>query len=55
VPVGNPTGVRGAARAPLSNPAYRQPWDSIPKKDPDKLNLNPLAQQLAALMGVHEK
>ncbi|ROZ93701.1 mammalian cell entry protein, partial [Gordonia sp. OPL2] len=55
VPVGNPTGVRGAARAPLSNPDYAQPWDSTPKKDPDKLNLNPLAQQLAALMGVHEK
>lgn len=55
VPLGNPTGVRGAARAPYANPAYPQPWDSTPKKDPDKLNLNPLATQLAALMGVHAK
>ncbi|MYR08606.1 MCE family protein [Gordonia sp. SID5947] len=55
VPVGNPTGVRSADRAALANPAYKQPWDNIPKKDPDRLNLNPLAQQLAALMGVHPK
>ncbi|MDQ6345511.1 hypothetical protein NO268_08690, partial [Campylobacter jejuni] len=26
VPLGNPTGVRGAARAPYANPAYPQPW-----------------------------
>ncbi|GAA3699322.1 MCE family protein [Gordonia hankookensis] len=55
VPVGNPTGVRSAGRAALANPAYKQPWDNTPKKDPDRLNLNPLAQQLAALMGVHPK
>ena len=55
VPVGNPTGVRSADRAAYANPEFKQPWDSIPKKDPDRLNLNPLAQQLAALMGVHEK
>ncbi|GAB88995.1 MCE family protein [Gordonia rhizosphera] len=52
VPVGNPTSVRGGARAVYANPAYPQPWDDIPKKDPDKLNLNPLARQLALLMGV---
>ncbi|MFW0787997.1 mammalian cell entry protein, partial [Gordonia sp. CPCC 206044] len=55
VPVGNPTGVRGAERATLANPDHSQPWDKTPKKDPDKLNLNPLAQQLATLMGVHAK
>ncbi|WAC56694.1 MCE family protein [Gordonia sp. SL306] len=55
VPVGNPTGVRSADRAAFANPAYKQPWDNTPKKDPDRLNLNPLAQQLAALMGVHPK
>ncbi|AZG48596.1 MCE family protein [Gordonia insulae] len=53
VPVGNPTGVRGAARAALANPAMRQPWDGVAKKDPDRLDLNPLARQLATLMGVH--
>ncbi|ASR01904.1 MULTISPECIES: MCE family protein [Gordonia] len=55
VPLGNPTGVRSAERAKYANPAYPQPWDSTPKKDPDKLNLNPLAQQLAALLGVRPK
>ena len=53
VPVGNPTAVRGADRAALANPDYPQPWDNTPKKDPDKLNLNPLAMQLAWLTGVH--
>ncbi|GAC66587.1 MCE family protein [Gordonia soli] len=55
VPFGNPTSVRGAARAPYANPAFTQPWDSTPKKDPDRLDLNPLAQQLAGLMGVHAR
>ncbi|WP_412475531.1 MCE family protein [Gordonia sp. LUNF6] len=55
VPEGNPTSVRGANRAALANPYIAQPWDNTPKKDPDKLNLNPLATQLAALMGVHPK
>ncbi|NLG47801.1 MlaD family protein [Gordonia sp. (in: high G+C Gram-positive bacteria)] len=55
VPVGNPTGVRSANRAALANPYMDQPWDNTPKKDPDKLNLNPLATQLAALMGVHAR
>ncbi|MFW0792168.1 MlaD family protein, partial [Gordonia sp. CPCC 205333] len=49
VPQGSPTGVRSAERAALANPAYRQPWDNKPKKDPDKLNLTPLAQQIATL------
>ncbi|MGV9671869.1 MULTISPECIES: MCE family protein [unclassified Gordonia (in: high G+C Gram-positive bacteria)] len=52
VPLGNPTGVRGAARTVYADPDTAQPWDATPKKDPDKLNLTPLAQQLATLMGV---
>ncbi|MGV9826374.1 MULTISPECIES: MCE family protein [unclassified Gordonia (in: high G+C Gram-positive bacteria)] len=52
VPFGNPTGVRSAQRVEYANPDTPQPWDSTPKKDPDKLNLNPLATQLAYLMGV---
>lgn len=53
VPVGNPTAVRGADRpARLTNPSIAQPWDDTPKKDADKLDLNPLARQLAALLGV---
>lgn len=55
VPVGNPTGVRSANRAALANPDFVQPWDNKPKADPDKLNLNPIATQLANLMGVHAK
>ncbi|SIS23829.1 phospholipid/cholesterol/gamma-HCH transport system substrate-binding protein, partial [Williamsia sterculiae] len=50
---GNPTDVRGAGRAVLSDPSIPQPWDGTPKKDPDTLNLNPLATQLATLLGVH--
>ncbi|MEZ5210272.1 MlaD family protein [Gordonia sp. (in: high G+C Gram-positive bacteria)] len=53
VAVGNPTGVRSANRAALANPDFPQPWDKTPKKMPDTLNLNPLATQLAWLMGVH--
>ncbi|WHU45473.1 MCE family protein [Gordonia sp. L191] len=52
VPQGNPTGVRSAARTVYANPNTPQPWDSTPKKDPDRLDLTPLARQLAALMGV---
>lgn len=55
VPFGNPTSVRGADRVKYANPATPQPWDNTPKKDPDKLNLNPLAQQLAGLMGIRPK
>ncbi|GED98714.1 MCE family protein [Gordonia crocea] len=53
VPQGSPTSVRGAARATLANPNIPQPWDNKPKKDPDRLDLNPLAWQLAWLLGVH--
>ncbi|WP_253663608.1 MCE family protein [Williamsia maris] len=49
---GNPTVVRGAQNAKYDDPATTQPWDNKPKKDPDKLNLNPLAAQIAALLGV---
>ncbi|WP_132991947.1 MCE family protein [Gordonia zhaorongruii] len=55
VPTGSPTAVRGANNADLANPAYRQPWDGKPKKDADKLNLNPIATQLARLMGVEQR
>lgn len=53
VPQGSATAVRGAARASLANPHIPQPWDNKPKKDPDRLDLNPLASQLAWLLGVH--
>lgn len=52
---GNPTGVRGAERAQFANPNTPQPWDDNPKKMPDTLNLNPIATQIAALLGVREK
>ncbi|NDK88496.1 MCE family protein [Gordonia desulfuricans] len=55
VPFGNPTGVRSANRVEYANPDTAQPWDKTPKKDPDRLNLNPLATQLAFLMGVKAK
>ncbi|MEV0249127.1 MlaD family protein [Nocardia sp. NPDC050712] len=55
VPFGNPTAVRGGMRADLADPAIAQPWDQTPKTDPPKLNLNPIAVQLATLMGVTPK
>lgn len=55
VPQGNPTAVRGAQRAELADPAIRQPWDSRPKTDPDKLNMAPAAIQLAALLGIYRR
>ncbi|GAB2645774.1 MCE family protein [Nocardia goodfellowii] len=55
VPFGNPTAVRGGQRAELADPAIAQPWDRNPKTDPPKLNLNPIAVQLATLMGVTPK
>ncbi|QIS15994.1 MCE family protein [Nocardia arthritidis] len=55
VPFGNPTAVRGGERAELADPSIAQPWDTVPKTDPDKLNLNPVAVQLATLMGVTPK
>ncbi|WP_069160561.1 MCE family protein [Nocardia altamirensis] len=55
VPFGNPTAVRGGERAELADPSIVQPWDATPKTDPDKLNMNPIAVQLATLMGVTPK
>ena len=49
---GNPTDVRGAQNDVYADPGVRQPWDGTPKKDPDKLNLNPLVTQLSYLLGV---
>ncbi|MCM6775031.1 MCE family protein [Nocardia sp. CDC159] len=55
VPFGNPTAVRGGARAELADPSIHQPWDDKPKTDPDRLDLSPVAVQLATLMGVTPK
>ncbi|MEU4340420.1 MCE family protein [Nocardia sp. NPDC023852] len=55
VPFGNPTAVRGGERATLADPSIVQPWDSNPKTDPEKLNLNPIAVQMATLLGVTPK
>ncbi|MBF6333682.1 MlaD family protein [Nocardia transvalensis] len=55
VPFGSPTDVRGGARAELADPNVPQPWDDKPKSDPDKLNLNPVATQLATLLGATPK
>ncbi|WP_072804550.1 MCE family protein [Rhodococcoides yunnanense] len=54
-PQGSVTGVRSANRIVFADPATPQPWDSKPKVDPDKLNLNPIATQLAPLLGVTPK
>ncbi|MEV5839954.1 MlaD family protein [Nocardia sp. NPDC052112] len=55
VPFGNPTAVRGGLRADLADPSIVQPWDANPKTDPEKLNLNPIAVQMATLLGVTPK
>ncbi|MGV9410164.1 MCE family protein [Nocardia sp. NPDC003693] len=55
VPQGSETAVRGGERAELADPSVPQPWDDKPKYDPEKLNLNPVATQLATLMGVTPK
>ncbi|MEV4126502.1 MlaD family protein [Nocardia sp. NPDC049707] len=55
VPFGNPTAVRGGMRADLADPNIVQPWDATPKTDPEKLNLNPIAVQMATLLGVTPK
>lgn len=49
---GNPTDVRGAQNARFADPATPAPWDRTPKKAPDTLELNPIATQLATLLGV---
>ncbi|WP_067653470.1 MCE family protein [Nocardia harenae] len=54
-PLGNPSGVRSGAHAPFADPSIPQPWDNNPKVDPDRLNLNPIAVQLATLLGVTPK
>lgn len=54
-PQGSVTGVRSANRIVFADPAVPQPWDSNPKVDPDKLNLNPIATQIAPLLGVTPK
>ncbi|MEV6070484.1 MlaD family protein [Nocardia sp. NPDC052001] len=55
VPQGSETAVRGGAHAETADPSVPQPWDDKPKYDPEKLNLNPVANQLATLMGVTTK
>lgn len=54
-PQGSVTGVRSANRIVFADPETPQPWDNKPKVDPDKLNLNPIATQLAPLLGVTPK
>ncbi len=54
-PQGSVTGVRSANRIVFADPNTIQPWDFKPKKDPDRLNLNPIATQLAPLLGVTPK
>ncbi|WP_181319520.1 MCE family protein [Rhodococcus sp. OK519] len=51
-PQGSITGVRSAERATLADPSVAQPWDGKPKVAPDALNLNPIATQLAVVMGL---
>ncbi|MBY4208059.1 mammalian cell entry protein [Rhodococcus fascians] len=46
------TGVRGAGSVAYMDPTVSQPWDDAPKVDPGALDLNPIANQLAALLGV---
>ncbi|EOM76492.1 MCE family protein [Rhodococcus rhodnii] len=52
VPQGSVTGVRSANRIVYADPNTPQPWDSTPKQDSDRLDLNPIASQLAPLVGV---
>ncbi len=54
-PQGSETGVRSANRVVFADPNTPQPWDDKPKVDPDKLNLNPIATQLAPGLGVTPK
>jgi len=52
VPQGSLTGVRGANSVRFADPNIPQPWDGKPKVAPDPIDLNPIATQLAALLGV---
>jgi phospholipid/cholesterol/gamma-HCH transport system substrate-binding protein len=54
-PQGSVSDVRGAARADLADPAVTQPWDGKPKTMPDVLDLNPVATQIANLIGAHRR
>ncbi|ORI23942.1 MCE family protein [Rhodococcus sp. 1168] len=54
-PQGSITGVRSSNRIVFADPATPQPWDLKPKVDPDKLNLNPIATQLAPVVGASPK
>lgn len=54
-PLGSMTGVRSANRVVYADPNTPQPWDDKPKVAPETLNLNPIATQLATLMGVTPK
>ncbi|MFD6512744.1 MCE family protein [Rhodococcus sp. NPDC060176] len=54
-PQGSETGVRSADRIAFADPNTSQPWDSKPKVDPDRLNLNPIATQLAPMLGATPK
>jgi phospholipid/cholesterol/gamma-HCH transport system substrate-binding protein len=53
VPQGSVSDVRGGARAELADPALTQPWDDKPKVMPDTVDLNPVANQIATLIGAH--
>lgn len=55
VPVGSETGVRSANRIGLTAPETVQPWDAKPKRAAEALDLNPIATQLAPLLGVTPK
>ncbi|AUN41482.1 MCE family protein [Tsukamurella tyrosinosolvens] len=56
VPQGNPTGVRSADRARYADPRVPQPWDGKPKViAPDRLDLGPVAQAAATILGGHPK
>ncbi|GAA3200239.1 hypothetical protein GCM10020255_104510 [Rhodococcus baikonurensis] len=54
-PQGSETGVRSANRIAFADPNTSQPWDNKPKVDPDKLDLNPIATQLAPMLGATPK
>ena len=51
-PQGSVTGVRSANKIAYADPNIPQPWDSKPKVAPNPMNLNPIATQLATLLGV---
>ncbi|MGU3433023.1 MCE family protein [Actinomycetes bacterium M1A6_2h] len=52
VPQGSETGVRSANRVVFADPSTPQPWDGTPKVAPKPVDLNPIATQLATVLGV---